>query len=59
MSNDKSISEYEGSREASIVRKEKEKSNGTIEESMTITYDSFKIKTKRTTTPKRQLNSYS
>ena len=53
MSNDKSMSEYEGSREASIVRKEKEKSNGTIEESMTITYDSFKIQTKRTTTPKR------
>ena len=46
------------SREASIVRTTR-KVDDCIEESMEITIDNYKIKTKRTTTPRRVLNSFS
>ena len=47
-----------GSREASIVNRIR-KEDDFVEESMIITHDNFLIKTKRTTTPRRLVNSYS
>ena len=47
-----------GSREASIVRTTR-KVDDQIEESMEITIDNIVISAKRSTTPKRILNSYS
>ena len=46
------------SREASIVKTTR-KVDDKIEQSMEITIDNIRIQAKRTTTPKRLLNSYS
>jgi hypothetical protein len=54
-----SENDNESSREASIVKESKNREDGLIEESMTITMDNFRIKTKRTSTPKRLLTSFS
>jgi hypothetical protein len=47
------------SREASIVSSRRKITEDLVEESMTITVDSFQISAKRTTTPKRLLQSFS
>jgi DNA-binding protein H-NS len=62
-SSSKSINLVENisNRSESVVRDQMEEEDGSAikEESMTVTFDSFKIKAKKTTTPRRLLNGYS